>query len=41
MDESFTAKRFKSNKTINRAASRSEPTLHISEQFMGFEDEKS
>ena len=37
MDESFSAKRFKSNQMINRATSRSEPTLHISEQFVGFE----
>ena len=36
MDESFPAKHFKSNKIINRAMSRSEPTLHISEQFVGF-----
>ena len=36
MDESFPAKRLKSNKMINRAMSRSETTLHISEQFMGF-----
>ena len=34
MDESFPAKRF--NKMINRATSRSEPTLHIREQFEGF-----
>ena len=36
MDESFPAKRFKSNKMINCATSGSEPTLHISEQFVGF-----
>ena len=30
-------KSFKSNKMINRAMSGSEPTLHISEQFVGFE----
>ena len=36
MDESFPAKRFKSNKIINRATSGSEATLHICEQFVGF-----
>ena len=36
VDESFPAKRFKSNKMINRATSGSEPTLHISDQFVGF-----
>ena len=36
MDESFPAKRFKYNKMINRATSRSEPTLHINEQIVGF-----
>ena len=36
MDESFPAKRFKSNKMINRATSGSETTLHISDQFVGF-----
>ena len=36
MDESFPAKRFKSNKMINRATLRSEATLHISETFVGF-----
>ena len=36
MDESFPAKRFKYNKMINRATSGSEPTLHISDQFVGF-----
>ena len=36
MDESFTAKRFKSNKMINRVTLGSEATLHISEQFVGF-----
>ena len=36
MDESFTAKRFKSNKMINRATLGSGATLHISEQFVGF-----
>ena len=36
MDESFPAKRFKSNKMINRATSGSEATLHICEQFVGF-----
>ena len=29
MDDSFPAKRFKSNKMINRATSGSEPTLHV------------
>ena len=37
MDESFPAKRFKSNKMINRATSGPEATLHICEQFVGFE----
>ena len=37
MDESFPAKRLKSNKMINRATSRSETTLHISAQFVGLE----
>ena len=37
MDESFPAKRFISNKMIDCATSRSETTLHISEQFVGFE----
>ena len=36
MDESLPAKRFKSNKIINRATSGFEATLHISEQFVGF-----
>ena len=36
MDESFSAKLFKSNKMINSAMSGSEQTLHISEQFVGF-----
>ena len=36
MDESFPAKRFKSNKMINRATSGSEATLRICEQFVGF-----
>ena len=36
MDESFPAKRFKSNKMINRATSGSEATLHTSEQFVKF-----
>ena len=36
MDESFPAKRFKSNKMINRATLGSEATLHISEQFVRF-----
>ena len=36
MDESFPAKRFKSKKMINNATSGSEPTLHISDQFVGF-----
>ena len=36
MDESFPAKRFKSNKLINRATSGSEAALHICEQFVGF-----
>ena len=36
MGESFPAKRFKSNKMINRATSGSKPTLHISDQFVGF-----
>ena len=35
MDESFPTKRFKFNKMINRATSRSEPTMHIGEQFVG------
>ena len=35
MDESFPAKRFKSNKMINRATSESEPTLHVSKQVVG------
>ena len=35
MDESFPAKRFKSNKMINRATSGSEPTLHVSKQVVG------
>ena len=35
MDESFPAKRFKSNKMINHATSGSEPTLHISKQVVG------
>ena len=34
MDESFPVKRFKSNKMMNHATS--EPTLHISDQFVGF-----
>ena len=37
MDESFPAKCLKSKTIINRATSRSETTLHISEQFVGFE----
>ena len=37
MDESFTAKRFKSDKMISCATSISKRTLHISEQFVGFE----
>ena len=37
MDESFPAKRFKSNKMINSATSGSEPTLHVSKQVMGLE----
>ena len=36
MDESLPAKRFKSNKMINRATSGSEAPLHISEQFVRF-----
>ena len=36
MDESFPAKRFKSNKMINRTTCGCEATLHISEQFVGF-----
>ena len=36
MDESFPAKRFKSNKMINRATLGSEATLHISEHFVVF-----
>ena len=36
MDESFPAKRFKSNKMVNRATLGSEATLHISDQFVGF-----
>ena len=37
MDESFPAKRLKSNKMINdRATSGSEATLHINEQIVGF-----
>ena len=35
MDESFPAKRFKSNKMINRARSGSEPTLQVSKQVVG------
>ena len=41
MDESFPAKRFKSNKMINRATVGSEATLHISEQFVGFKIQTS
>ena len=37
MDESFPAKRFKSNKMINSTTSGSEPTLHVSKQVMGLE----
>ena len=37
MDESFPAKRFKSNKMINSATSGSEPILHVSKQVMGLE----
>ena len=37
MDESFPAKRIKSNKMINRATSGSEPTLHVSKQVVGIE----
>ena len=36
MEESFPPKRFKSNKMINRTTSGSEPTLHVSDQFVGF-----
>ena len=36
MDKNFPAKRFKSNKMIKRATSGSEPTLHISEQIVGY-----
>ena len=36
MDESFPAKRFKSNKMTNHAMSESEDTLHNSEQNVAF-----
>ena len=36
MAESLPAKRLKSNEMINGATFRSEATLHISEQFVGF-----
>ena len=36
MDESFPAKRFKSNKMIKCAMSRYEPTMHISEESVEF-----
>ena len=37
MDESFHAKRFKSNKMTNSATSGSEPTLHVSKQDVGLD----
>ena len=36
MDESFPAKRFKSNKMINNVTSGSEATVHFGEQIVGF-----
>ena len=36
MEENFDAKCFKSNKMINHTTFGSEPTLHISEQYVGF-----
>ena len=37
IDESYPAKCFKSDNMINRATSRSEPTLHVSKQVVGLE----